>query len=153
VCGIAGGFGTGPLADRERIARASRLLATRGPDGEGFKEFHFGDRGGAFLLHRLLKIQDLTNLSSQPMEFPSGVLAYNGEIYNFQALRSELEANGVQFRTSGDTEVVGAAIDYWGLDAIRRFDGMWALAWLDRMSEPCLFREILSVRSPSFFVR
>ncbi len=102
-------------------------LIHRGPDGAGVWTDH-----GVGLGHRRLSIIDLEG-SPQPMHAANGraVIAFNGEIYNFRQLRSELEREGARFKTSGDTEVILAAYQRWGVDCLERLDGMFAFALYD----------------------
>ena len=81
-----------------------------------------------------LAILDLTDAGFQPMVSPSGrqVLVYNGELYNYRELRTELQSLGASFRTQCDTEVVLQALAMGGEGAFQRLNGMWALAWLDQ---------------------
>ena len=104
-------------------------IVHRGPDDTG--KWH-GSR--VALGQQRLTILDLSTRANQPMLTPGGrsVLVYNGEVYNFRELRRELEGEGIQFRTSGDTEVVLQALHHWGPErSIPRFDGMFAFAYLD----------------------
>jgi asparagine synthase (glutamine-hydrolysing) len=119
----------------------------RGPDGEGMlvwdgKEVARFDRVAAVpqdapasvaFAFRRLKIVDLSDAADQPMSSRDGQrwIVFNGEIYNFQSLRSELIARGHTFKTSGDTEVVLAAYEEWGEESFRRLEGMWAIVILD----------------------
>ena len=129
MCGIAGIFhcGTAKPVDPGRIARMTRALAHRGPDGEGVWTDH-----GIGLGHRRLSIIDLEG-SPQPMQSADGraVIAFNGEIYNYRALRRELEQDGAVFRTDGDTETILAAWQKWGPDCLSRLDGMFVFAIYD----------------------
>lgn len=103
-------------------------IAHRGPDGVG-QVIRDGRVG---LGHRRLAIIDLSDEASQPMRSASGCeIILNGEIYNYVELRTELVATGVVFRTSSDTEVLLAAYDRWGVDCLRRLNGMFALAIYD----------------------
>ncbi|MCC2670419.1 MAG: asnB, partial [Armatimonadetes bacterium] len=129
MCGISGiltadgGDLTGPL---ERSLDAQEH---RGPDGSGI----WTDRHCA-LGHRRLAIIDLTEAGRQPMSNEDGSvwITFNGEIYNFQALRDELESLGHQFHSRTDTEVIVHAYEQWGTDCVRRLRGMFAFAIWDQ---------------------
>ena len=130
MCGIAGFLSLdGEPASVVILRRMTDSIRHRGPDGEG--QYVDGPLG---LGHRRLAILDLSPAGHQPMMSSDGryVLSYNGEIYNFLELRTELEAVGVQFRSRTDTEVLLAAWGHWGEAALRRFNGMFAFALWDR---------------------
>lgn len=120
------------------LGRMTEAIAHRGPNGEGV----FTD-GQVGLGHRRLAIIDLTAAGHQPMASPDGryVLAYNGEVYNFRELRVKLEALGKTFRSRTDTEVVLQAWAEWGESSVDQFNGMFALAVIDRAR-----RELLLAR-------
>jgi asparagine synthase (glutamine-hydrolysing) len=115
-------------ASRVALRRMTDAIAHRGPDGEG----HFVD-GALGLGHRRLAIIDLSPAGHQPMQTRDQrfVVSYNGEIYNFQELRAQLEALGHQFRSRSDTEVLLNALAHWGTDAIPKLNGMFAFAVWD----------------------
>lgn len=130
MCGIAGlihlhGDGLSPVV----LKRMTDAIAHRGPDGEG--QWIEGNVG---LGHRRLSIIDLSPLGRQPMISADHryAFSYNGEIYNFRELRTELEAAGYGFRSKTDTEVVLYALAHWGPAALERFNGMFAFALWDR---------------------
>ncbi len=128
MCGIAGIVELrGARVEPRALQRLTDLLAHRGPDGEG--AWFSADRSVA-LGHRRLAIIDPGEGGRQPMLSADArqVIVYNGEIYNFLELRTELEAAGRRFRTESDTEVILAAWAEWGADMLTRFNGMWALA-------------------------
>ncbi|QYJ06182.1 XrtA/PEP-CTERM system amidotransferase [Qipengyuania flava] len=129
MCGIAGIFHyeTVKPVDPKRVERMANALAHRGPDGSGV-----WTAPGVGLGHRRLSVIDLEG-SPQPMASVDGraVIAFNGEIYNYRALRRELEQAGAKFRTDGDTETILAAWQKWGPDCLERFDGMFAFALYD----------------------
>ena len=136
MCGIAGFFDPRQRADKpelEQVAfRMAAALRHRGPDDHGAWT---DPQAGLALGHRRLAILDLTREGHQPMESADGryVLAFNGEVYNFQELRQELESYGHSFRGHSDTEVLLAAFCEWGIVAtLRRSTGMFALAVWDR---------------------
>jgi asparagine synthase (glutamine-hydrolysing) len=145
MCGIAGIFhGKTPKpVDPRRVERMCDALVHRGPDGSGV----WTDQGIA-LGHRRLSIIDLEG-SPQPMHSADqrAVISFNGEIYNYRELRRELQGEGVQFQTDGDTEVILAAYQRWGVDCLSRLDGMFVFALFDREKrELFLARDRLGVK-------
>jgi asparagine synthase (glutamine-hydrolysing) len=133
MCGIAGAFafgpGTGPI-DRATISRLNDLQRRRGPDGSGLWS---SDDKRVVLGHRRLAIIDTGVSGAQPMSDATGrwVITFNGEIYNYQALRLELERLGCVFRTRCDTEVLINAVAQWGENALHKLRGMYAFALWD----------------------
>jgi len=130
MCGIAGmlHFDGEPVSSVV-LRRMTDAIAHRGPDGEG--QFIDGPLG---LGHRRLAIIDLSAAGHQPMATPDGryTLTYNGEVYNFQELRIELESLGHQFKSRTDSEVVLKAYAQWGERSVERFNGMFAFAIWDK---------------------
>ena len=111
-------------------------LAHRGPDAAGI--FEGGrDNRQVKLGHRRLSIIDLSEAANQPFRKNNLVVLFNGEIYNYRALRVEMEAAGVRFRTSSDTEVVLEAWRLWGSGSFARLRGMFAIAIYDE-KDGCL---------------
>lgn len=130
MCGIAGIVNYGGAAVAPPVLQAmTDAIAHRGPDGEG----HWIEDGVGFG-HRRLAIIDLSPLAHQPMMSHDNryVLSYNGEIYNFRELRTELEAMGYPFRSQSDSEVLLTAWAAWGVKALDRLNGMFAFAIWDR---------------------
>lgn len=130
MCGIAGILHLGGQPASPVVLKAmTDAIAHRGPDGEG--QYVDGSLG---LGHRRLSIIDLSAAGHQPMSTADGdhVLVYNGEVYNFRELRIALEARGHRFNSQTDSEVVLKALVEWGIDAIPRFNGMFAFAWWNR---------------------
>jgi len=129
MCGIAGIFHIdGKPVSTPLIKKMTDVIAHRGPDSEGFWVNSFVGFG-----HRRLAIIDLSPLAHQPMANDDGslVITYNGEVYNYQNLRLELEAKGHTFRSQSDTEVVLKAYEEWGESCVNRFNGMFAFALWD----------------------
>ncbi len=129
MCGIAGIFypNSPKPIDPARIVAMTDAQAHRGPDGSGV-----WTASGVGLGHRRLSIIDVAG-SPQPMALPGEqvVVTYNGEVYNFAELRTELLAKGAVFRTQGDTEVLLHAWEAWGVDMLARLNGMFAFALYD----------------------
>jgi asparagine synthase (glutamine-hydrolysing) len=132
MCGICGEirFDEQP-PQPERLKRMMDAMRPRGPDGDGLVV-----RGRVALGHRRLKIIDLSDAAQQPMvDSALGLsIAYNGAIYNYPELRAELESKGHRFFSHGDTEVILKAYHEWGLDCVKRFNGMFAFAIHERDS-------------------
>lgn len=144
MCGVFGWVTYRRCLTESELRAARRALSSlshRGPDQQGeWYDDH------VYMGHRRLSIIDLSAAARQPFQDKEGryVLAFNGEIYNYVELRSELEQEGAHFRTSSDTEVMLAALDRWGDRAFLRFDGMFAGALHDReRSRHLLFRDPL----------
>jgi len=133
MCGIAGIFHleTAKPVEPARIRLMTDAMLHRGPDGNGC-----WTAPGVGLGHLRLSIIDLEG-SAQPMASAdeADVLTFNGEIYNFQEVRAELEALGHSFRTSGDTEVILAAWRQWGVACLDRLNGMFAFAIFDQCQQ------------------
>jgi asparagine synthase (glutamine-hydrolysing) len=130
VCGIAGFISKSKFEDlKHSLPAATRSLAHRGPDDAG--EYYHPD--GIGLSHRRLSILDLTSAGHQPMRSMNGeaVIVYNGEIYNFQWVKSLLRDKGYQFHSHTDTEVILCAYQEWGTECIHKFIGMFAFAIWD----------------------
>lgn len=130
MCGFAGLFGTdGASVKVEALAPMLDVMRYRGPDDRGTWQ----GEGVAFG-HLRLTILDLTDHAHQPMTAAEdgSTLVYNGEVYNFPALRQRLERDGATFTSTGDTEVVFQALRRWGPQvAVERFNGMFAFAYWD----------------------
>ena len=136
MCGIAGVLQLdGGAPDGWVLDRMHRVMAHRGPDGIG----RFLD-GPVGLAHRRLSIIDLSDAAAQPMANEDGnvLLIYNGEIYNFPELRSELEDCGHVFASRTDSEVLIHGYEEWGDGVVERADGMFAFALWDRRRQQLL---------------
>jgi asparagine synthase (glutamine-hydrolysing) len=141
MCGIAGAVGGLDPGVLEAVRRSDVSQAHRGPDAEGFWTSPIrGEGTGAAFAHRRLAIIDLSEGGRQPMIDPStgNVLCFNGEIYNFRQLRTELKAAGASFRTLTDTEVILHAYAAWGSSCVQRLRGMFAFALWDA-TRRCVF--------------
>ena len=127
MCGIAGivRFDRDPV-DRAAIERMVTALLHRGPDGHGV--FMAGPIG---LGHTRLSILDPTPAGAQPMLRERSALVHNGEVYNYLELADELREAGERIESATDTEMILAAYRRWGIDAVRRFNGMFAFALWD----------------------
>jgi asparagine synthase (glutamine-hydrolysing) len=138
MCGIAGivSLSGKPIDGIGRYLEAmNSLIAHRGPDGEGMWRNPRADVG---LAHRRLSIIDLSNAAAQPMQAANGtVISYNGEIYNYKELRSEL-AGSWHFHSHSDTETILAAYDKYGRDCLQHLRGMFAFALWDERSRSLL---------------
>jgi asparagine synthase (glutamine-hydrolysing) len=129
MCGIIGQLQKDQPISRSVFEQKVQQLIHRGPDGQGI---WMSPNENFALGHTRLSFLDLSENGSQPFLSPDQqfILTFNGEIYNFQELRSELKTS-YQFKTQSDTEVVLAAYLNWGKDCVKHFDGMFAFCILD----------------------
>jgi asparagine synthase (glutamine-hydrolysing) len=145
MCGFAGKLAPSPQrpVERDLIRAMTDCVAHRGPDADGF---FFG--AGIGLGHRRLSIVDVAS-GQQPLSNEDGTVwvVFNGEIYNFPALRAELESRGHQFRTHSDTEVIVHGYEEWGELCVERFRGMFAFAiWDARARRLVLARDRVGIK-------
>jgi len=176
MCGIYGTWNTtGGMISPETVQQFTTLIKHRGPDDEGYLlvnsrssritpcsgkdskedlnlpliESLAADRYDLAFGFRRLSILDLSNAGHQPMGSPEGDLwiELNGEIYNYLELRAELIGYGYTFRSESDTEVVLCAYRQWGVDCLKRFNGMWSFAiWDDRQKALFLARDRFGIK-------
>ena len=132
MCGIAGAIVSGRAFDRGTVERMLALIAHRGPDGQGIAELPAPDGARVYLGHRRLAIIDPEGAAQPMRDAEAGLtITFNGEIYNFRALRGELEALGHRFARDSDTEVLLHAYRQWGEGCVERLRGMFACAIWD----------------------
>ena len=153
MCGISGLVGSSDrIYARDCVRKLNAALARRGPDSEGIESWDTATLG-----HRRLSIFDLSDAGRQPMVSEDGhvALVFNGAIYNFWALRGELEARGCVFRSRTDTEVLLQGYLEWGLDElVPRLRGMFAIGiWDDRRRKLFLVRDRLGIKPLCYALR
>jgi asparagine synthase (glutamine-hydrolysing) len=145
MCGICGIFNfNGEPVSSVNLRRMTDAIAHRGPDGEGFYTDSFIGLG-----HRRLAIIDLTPAGHQPMVTRDGqfAISYNGEVYNFQEIRAQLQSLGHQFHSRSDSEVILYAYSQWGSECVERFNGMFAFAiWDKKRQELFLARDRYGIK-------
>ncbi len=148
MCGLTGYFDSANATSTDVLVRMTDALAHRGPDASGQCTWHPETGGTVGLGHRRLSIIDLSEGGAQPMTRGALHIVFNGEIYNYQEITRELQELGHQFVSTSDTEVILAAVDEWGIvDAINRFNGMFAFAIYDsRRNELVLVRDRTGVK-------
>lgn len=133
MCGIAGILAAPNVDVRKALAAMVACQTHRGPDDQGLEFVELGN-ANLGLGQRRLSIIDLSPMGHQPMIHPEtgDILIYNGELYNFQDLRKELEALGSRFRGHSDTEVILHALTRWGPKVLERLNGMFSIAFFDK---------------------
>jgi asparagine synthase (glutamine-hydrolysing) len=153
MCGILGGFWREESPGAEtRFSVALNSLTHRGPDDHGV----WSDRippGYLALGHRRLSIIDLSDAGHQPMHSQDGryTIVFNGEIYNYKELRTDLRQAGFDFRSNSDTEVLLYAWHHWGKSCLTRLIGMFAFAVDDKIEQTLtLVRDAFGIK-PLFF--
>ncbi len=146
MCGIAGFVDFNKKSDKEKLIAMTDTMVNRGPDDSGFffAENSFGQIG---LGHRRLSIIDLSVAGHQPMSFQNLTIIFNGEIYNFEEIKKELEKEGYDFFSNSDTEVILKAYHKWGFSSVNKFRGMWSFAiWDNDKKELILCRDRVGVK-------
>lgn len=150
MCGIVGTFRykeSSALLDPQLLMKMRDTMIHRGPDGAGL---WLDQQGYIGLGHRRLSIIDLDDRSAQPMISSNGrfALTYNGEIYNYKEVRSRLERLGVRnWRTASDTEVLLNAFNYWGIECLQYFRGVFAFGLWDELEQTLwLVRDRIGVK-------
>lgn len=153
MCGIAGASWASPPCSVDNIVAAQvELLKHRGPDDSGSTWF-VTDSANALLIQTRLSIIDLSQAGHQPMTSPDGRydIVFNGEIYNYVELREQLCAEGVEFLTETDTEVLLHSWVTWGESGLRRLTGMFSFVVLDRSTSTLILaRDAFGIK-PLFF--
>jgi asparagine synthase (glutamine-hydrolysing) len=151
MCGITGLLHlNGDPVSPDILKKMTDAIAHRGPDGEG----HWIE-GSVGMGHRRLAIIDLSPAGHQPMITTDHryVISYNGEIYNYREIRTELECLGYQFRSQTDSEVVLYALTHWGNKALIKFNGMFGLALWDRREKSLLLARDRYGIKPLYYAR
>ncbi len=150
MCGVAGFLARDAraAADTRATRRIMDAVRHRGPDADGV-----WSHGPCALGHRRLSIIDLSREANQPMTNEDGsvAIAVNGEIYNFAALRRELESHGHRFRSRSDSEVVAHGYEQWGDEVVARLDGMFALLVWDVRRRRLLAARDRSGKKPLYY--
>lgn len=131
MCGIAGFVDYNVQSSEKTLKKMTDVLHHRGPDDSGYS-FYANSSFQIGLGHRRLSILDLSRHGHQPMIFENLEIVFNGEVYNFKEIRAELEKYYYTFESDSDTEVIIKAYHKWGIKAIDRFIGMFAIAIYDK---------------------
>ena len=150
MCGLVGVASRRAQTSRDWLAAGNRAIEHRGPDDSG-EWWSAHQKVG--LAHRRLSIIDLSPAGHQPMLDATGVLTivFNGEIYNYRELQAELHQLGYAFKSSGDTEVIMAAYQAWGLECLSRFNGMFAFALFDAAKQRVFLARDRAGEKPLFY--
>jgi len=146
MCGIVGAWTPQNKINKDILLKMRDSLSHRGPDDSGF---YIDEKNNLGLGHRRLSVIDLSEKAHQPMLSENGnlIMVYNGEVYNFQEVKKELEKKGYKFRSNSDSEVVLKSFQEWGIDCLKRFQGMFAFAiWDNEKRELYLFRDRFGVK-------
>lgn len=151
MCGIAGYIGKDQI-DEGRIAATMNRMINRGPDHQAFHVFQEHDRF-VYLLHSRLSIIDLDPRAHQPLTIGDTTIIFNGEIYNYLEIRSELEKNGVVFQTKSDTEVLLQCYREYGEHCVDHFEGMWAFAIYDHAANKLFISRDRFAEKPLYFMK
>ncbi len=138
MCGIAGFIDFSSNSEIEVLNRMIKTLYFRGPDDVGAELYEL-ETAEVGLAQSRLAILDLSLAGHQPMHFQNLSIVFNGEVYNFKEIRKDLKKMGHQFVSQTDTEVILHSYMQWGIKAVQRFIGMFAIVILDRDKGIVLF--------------
>lgn len=138
MCGIAGFCDFNKKSNKQALVNMTDVLNHRGPDDSGYS-FYENNYAHIGLGHRRLSILDLSTHGHQPMAFENLDIVYNGEVYNFKKIRAELEKFNYNFESDSDTEVILKAYHKWGIKAVDKFNGMFAISIYDKENEKLVF--------------
>jgi asparagine synthase (glutamine-hydrolysing) len=142
MCGFAGIFNNSFTISGGNCLEIARKVSFRGPDNCQVRlyneELVQTEQGNSVIFFNRLAIIDLDARSDQPFEDDRYTLIYNGEIYNYQGLKKDLQQDGYGFKTTSDTEVLFFALKKWGVDCLRRLNGMFSFCWIDRKNKSFL---------------
>jgi asparagine synthase (glutamine-hydrolysing) len=149
MCGIFGVCNVTARPDIKQFEKSLQLLKQRGPDFQRAIEVD----QHVILGHARLSIIDLSASNHQPFSVDDRyTLTYNGEVYNYVEIKEELKARGIQFKTSGDTEVLLQSYITWGEECVKKFNGMWAFAIYDKeLKKLFCSRDRFGVKPFSYF--
>jgi len=134
MCGIAGFCDFNKSLNYNNLLQMTDVLHHRGPNDSGYK-FYEKEYVNIGLGHKRLSILDLSNHGHQPMKFENLEIVYNGEVYNFKEIKAELEDLNYNFTSNSDTEVILKAYFQWGIKAVDKFNGMFAIAIYDNTND------------------
>ena len=134
MCGISGFADYNKKTGRDILEKMNRIMAHRGPDGEGYGLYE-NSLASLGLGHRRLSIIDLTEGGRQPQSFQLLHITYNGEIYNYAEIKKQLEDKGHRFNSNSDTEVILHAYTEWGSASLQKFIGMFAFVIYDEAKQ------------------
>ena len=150
MCGIAGFIDFHKKSTKANIQSMIEPLHHRGPDGEGASLFKCKNATIGFG-HKRLSIIDLSQTGKQPMALNHLHITYNGEIYNYQEIKNELLELGHHFNGKSDTEMILHAYTEWGIKAVERFIGMFAIALFDEKKQEVVFIRDRAGVKPLFY--
>ena len=150
MCGITGFCDFNKQSIKQTLQDMTDVLHHRGPDDSGYR-FIEAEYACIGLGHRRLSILDLSTHGHQPMVFENLTVVYNGEIYNFKEIRQELEKENYTFDSDSDTEVILKAYDKWGVKAVDKFNGMFAIAIYDTKNQKLILIRDRSGIKPLYY--
>lgn len=154
MCGFIGLLSSKKSFDPKRFSEAVNVMQQRGPDDRGVCTELVNNETLVAMGHRRLSILDLSQRGKQPMVSPrtGSIIVYNGEVYNYKIIRRELESQGFAFHSDCDTEVILAAYDHWGLDCVKRFNGMFAIMIYDKPGQKLVItRDRIGIKPLYYF--
>lgn len=151
MCGISGYIGNRKFNSIKKN-QLFGLMKNRGPDSSGYKRIE-KNRNSINLFFTRLAILGPQKNSNQPFNFKDKTIVFNGEIYNYIEIKDELKKYGYKFSTNSDTEVLIKALDKWGINCVKKLEGMWAFFYYDKTKETSYLCRDRFGEKPLFYMR
>ena len=151
MCGIAGFIGKKKdLPSKKKLENCRKLMKVRGPDGFKHKLINHGNNA-SIILHSRLAIIDPKERSDQPMEDETGVLAFNGMIYNYLEIKKTLKKKNIHFQTKSDTEVLLKLLNTFGISGLKQLEGMWSFFYFNKKTNQMILSRDLFGEKPLYY--
>jgi asparagine synthase (glutamine-hydrolysing) len=150
MCGIVGFIDFNQNMNKQILKDMTDIIHHRGPDDSGYS-FYSTDDYHIGLGHRRLSVLDLSKHGHQPMVYKSLEIIYNGEVYNFNEIKTELIEHGYSFYSDSDTEVILKAYHKWGIRAVDKFNGMFSISIYDKEKEKLILIRDRSGIKPLYY--
>ena len=150
MCGIAGFIGKKKIYLQKKIRKLQKINESKRSDGFKHKLINHGNNA-SIILHSRLAIIDPKERSDQPMEDETGVLAFNGMIYNYLEIKKTLKKKNIHFQTKSDTEVLLKLLNTFGISGLKQLEGMWSFFYFNKKTNQMILSRDLFGEKPLYY--